>query len=111
MTSDGAGHFVVAAGGSEGTDTLSGIEKIDGAGTANILLVGNGGYATIQAAIAAATTGDTIMIAAGTYNENVVIDKGVTLVGLGEVTIHGTFESDNSVTGEPVGLDRDRARL
>ena len=55
VTSDGAGHFVVAAGGSEGTDTLSGIEKIDGAGTANILLVGNGGYATIQAAIAAAT--------------------------------------------------------
>jgi Ca2+-binding RTX toxin-like protein len=97
VTSDGAGHFVVAAGGSEGTDTLSGIEKIDGAGTANILLVGNGGYATIQAAIAAATTGDTIMIAAGTYNENVVIDKGVTLVGLGNVTIHGTFESDNGI--------------
>jgi hypothetical protein len=99
VTSDGAGHFLVAAGGSEGTDTLSGIEKIDGAGTANILLVGNGGYATIQAAIAAATTGDTIMIAAGTYSENVVIDIGVTLVGLGEVTIHGTFESDNGVTG------------
>ena len=97
MTSDGAGHFVVAAGASEGTDTLSGIEKIDGAGTANILLVGNGGYATIQAAIAAATTGDTIMIAAGTYNENVVVDKGVTLLGLGEVTIHGTFESDNGI--------------
>ena len=36
---------------SEGTDTLSGIEKIDGAGSANILLVGNGGYATIQAAV------------------------------------------------------------
>ena len=100
VTSDGAGHFVVAAGGSEGTDTLSGIEKIDGAGTANILLVGNGGYATIQAAIAAAATGDTIMIAAGNYNENVVIDKGVTLVGLGNVTIHGTFESDNGVTGD-----------
>ena len=81
VTSDGAGHFVVAAGASEGTDTLSGIEKIDGAGTANILLVGNGGYATIQAAIAAATAGDTIMIAAGTYNENLVVDKGVTLLG------------------------------
>ena len=99
VTDDGAGHFVVAAGGSEGTDTLSGVEKIDGAGTANILLVGNGGYATIQAAINAAATGDTIMIAAGSYSENVVIDKGVTVVGLGEVTIHGTFESDNSVTG------------
>jgi nitrous oxidase accessory protein NosD len=87
----------VAAGGSEGTDTLSGIAKIDGAGSSNILLVGHGGYATIQAAIAAATTGDTIMIAAGTYAENVVIDKGVTLVGLGEVTIQGTFAADNNV--------------
>ena len=33
ITDDGAGHFVVATGGSEGTDTLSGVEKIDGAGT------------------------------------------------------------------------------
>ena len=32
ITDDGAGHFVVATGGSEGTDTLSGVEKIDGAG-------------------------------------------------------------------------------
>ena len=33
ITDDGAGHFVVATGGSEGADTLSGVEKIDGAGT------------------------------------------------------------------------------
>ncbi len=62
MTSDGVGHFIVTAGRSEGTDTLSGIEKIDGAGSANILLVGNGGYATIQAAIDAANPGDTILV-------------------------------------------------
>ena len=54
ITDDGAGHFAVATGGSEGTDTLSGVEKIDGAGTHNILLVGNGGYASIQAAVNAA---------------------------------------------------------
>jgi hypothetical protein len=60
ITDDGAGHFVVATGGSEGTDTLSGVEKIDGAGTHNILLVGNGGYATIQAAVDAAADGDTM---------------------------------------------------
>jgi Ca2+-binding RTX toxin-like protein len=96
---EAGGQFVVTTGGAEGTDTLSGIEKIDGAGSANILLVGHGGYASIQAAINAAAVGDTIVIAAGTYNENVVVDKGVTLVGLGEVTVHGTFESDNAVTG------------
>jgi Ca2+-binding RTX toxin-like protein len=89
----------VSAGAAEGTDLLTGIEKIsDGAGH-NFLLVGNGGYATIQAAINAAGNGDTIVIAAGSYAENVVVNKGVTLVGIGEVTIQGTFASDNAVTG------------
>ena len=41
----------MTTGGAEGTDTLSGIEIIDGVGTSNILLVGNGGFTTIQAAI------------------------------------------------------------
>ena len=53
--------------GGEGTDLLIGVEKVsDGAGH-NFLLVGNGGYATIYAAMSAAQSGDTIMIAAGTY--------------------------------------------
>ncbi len=86
-----------------GTDTLTNIEQVDDIGAGSkILLVGAGGYATINAAIAAANAGDTILIAPGTYNENVVVDKGVTLQGVGPaggVVIHGNFATDNPSLG------------
>lgn len=37
-------------------------------------------YPTIQAAITAASAGDIIQVAPGVYNENITLDKGVTLV-------------------------------
>lgn len=49
---------------------------------------GAGGcYASIQAAITAASAGDTITVAAGTYAENVVIDRPITLQGSGPSSI------------------------
>jgi parallel beta-helix repeat protein len=38
-----------------------------------------GQYGTIQAAVQAASAGDTIIVATGTYRESILIDKGVTL--------------------------------
>jgi VCBS repeat-containing protein len=70
------------SGGAEGTDTLSEIEIVDGSGPGRILLVGNGGYATIAAALAAALDGDTILLAPGTYTENVTVSKDVTIAGV-----------------------------
>ena len=75
-----AGWQVVASGG-QGTDILSGVEKVtDGTGH-SFLLVGNGGFATIQAAVDAAVAGDTIMIAAGVYSGNVIVNKPLTILG------------------------------
>jgi len=58
---------------------------------ANVLTVdtdGDGDYATIAAAVAAASSGDTIYIGPGTYSETVTLSTGVNLYGPG-ATITG----------------------
>ena len=70
-----------------GVDTLVNIEKVeslaaDGVTVASrFLLVGNGGYSSIQDAINAAAVGDTVIIASGNYVENLTINKGITVLG------------------------------
>jgi len=73
----------------ESADRLDSIEIIDDGGEARTLLVGGGGFTSIQAAVDAAQDGDTILIGTGFYLEQVQIDgkKDLLLEGFGDVVI------------------------
>ena len=97
--------------GTDGTDTVTNVETLQFADGSTVLLVGAGGYDTIQEAIDAASEGDTILIAAGTYEGGIEVTKGLTIVGLGEVTIEGGTDgygfdiSASNVTLENLNLN------
>ena len=78
ITRSGANWQVTDAG---GTDTLFDVEIVDDGAAGKTLLVGLGGFTTIQEAVDAASAGDTILIAPGTYAETVTVNKLLTILG------------------------------
>jgi hypothetical protein len=60
------------------------------AATIEVCATGGGQHSTIQAAVTAASAGDTINVCAGTYTENVSIDKTLTILGPNNSVAPGT---------------------
>jgi hypothetical protein len=84
----------------EGKDTLSGISIVaDGSSGHRFLIVGaDSQYTTIQAAVNAAHTGDTILLEPGTYTENVSLNgKAVNIEGFGGTNGVGGAVLDGSI--------------
>jgi hypothetical protein len=61
-------------------DTLEGVEHVT-IGEETYVLVGGSAFDDLNAAIAGAADGDTILVAAGTYDGLIVVDKDVTIQG------------------------------
>ena len=57
-------------------------------------------YTTIQAAINAASDGDTIMVKSDTYNENLTISEGITLTGGWDGTFSTRIPGDSVIDGQ-----------
>ncbi len=78
------------------TLTVDGLEVLEVANTGSSTFVVLDGM-SIQEAIDAASDGDTIIVNAGTYTENLIVDKEVTLQANGEVILEGTIDDQLSI--------------
>lgn len=86
------GYTVIGIGVGLGSFAVTGqqqayVDDVTAGGTTYDLEGTSADYSTIQAAINAASTGDTINVTAGMHIENVTVDKSVTLHGASSATV------------------------
>lgn len=84
---------------SDGVDQLIHFEKVVANGKTFLLVDNQGSYTTIQSAVDAASDGNFILVAAGTYTENVNFNKAVTVLGA-KYGVDGGARDESVAAGE-----------
>ncbi len=102
-------HYRVKSTDSSGNGpTVSGDNTFTTGGTTRTVCSSGCDYTSIQTAVNAANSGDTIEVQAGTYTENVDITKSVNLIGAGAsvTTVNAASSSDHvfEVTADSVNI-------
>ncbi len=93
--------FVVTNGGDNGSVTPPSCSGATGSVNAVTITGSDQCFNSIQAAITAASPSATINVAAGTYTEQLVIDKNITITGAGSGTT--TIQAPGTLTNDPDG--------
>ena len=75
------------------------------ASAANLSVGAGAQFTTIQQAVDAAKPGDTVLVAPGTYTENIVVNKPLTITGNATVQAADSSKDVFMVTGQGVHID------